>query len=490
MGDIEFQEIQDQLTPDQQVETDWVGGAFTLPRTTKRVLLVGASANYNNVVRQMHSVAQAVTDYGEGSPLAGMVQAFLKVPGAGKVPLYCLSIAAGTGTATKDVTLTTTATSAGVFRMWLAGRRFEVGVATGDTPTEIADAMVLEVDAKKYNLPVGITAALGVITVNAVTAGAAGNTVRVQTELTCGGTTSDTEDAPLASGTTDTDPATALAGVENERYHLIVIHSEDTTAQASLELHCTTMSQPVNKKACIGICASVGTGATAQGYADTEDSYRLQIVRLEQANEPVWEVAAWFAGQRAVRDPRQALADATAPGLTLPYDATKWPTESEIESDLTEGVVTLKCQRQGAKVMVTRSVVSRHGASLSGNEARDSMIIERSDYVDETVLQAFNPYKSRNLKTASPAGRPSTITPTRALGILARALKLLDVEDYVQGVQTDLDNEDVFAQTNSSNPDRLDFGFPFRPTRHMHFAAFKKTYVLANNDASLESGTF
>jgi len=270
MGDIEFQEIQDQLTPDQQIETDWYGGAFTLPRTTKKVLLVGGSANYNNTVRQMHGVAQAVTDYGEGSSLAGMVEKFLKVPGASKIPLYTMSIAAGSGSATLDVTLTTTATSAGVFRLWLAGRRFEVGVATDDTPTVIADAMVAEVNAKKYNLPVGITAAVGVLTITATEAGAAGNTIRVQTELTCTGTTSDVEDAPLASGTTDTDPSTALAGVESERYHIIAIHSEDTTAQASLEAHCTSMSAPAEKKWCMGICASVGTGATAQAYADTE----------------------------------------------------------------------------------------------------------------------------------------------------------------------------------------------------------------------------
>jgi phage tail sheath gpL-like len=490
MGDIEFQEIQDQLTPDQQIETDWYGGAFTLPRTTKKVLLVGASANYNNQVRQMHGVAQAITDYGEGSPLATMVEKFLKVPSATKVPLYCMSIAAGSGSATVAITLATNASSAGVFRLWLAGRRFEVGVASGDTPTEIADAMVLEVNAKKYNLPVGITAAIGVITVTAVTAGAAGNTIRVQTELTFTGTTSDVEDAPLAGGTTDTDPATALAGVESERYDLPVIHSEDTTAQASLEAHCIAMSAPSEKKWCVGICASVGTGATAQAYADTEDSYRLQIVRLEQSSEPVWEIAAIFAALRATRDPRQPLSDAECVGLSLPYDSTKWPTESEIESDLTEGVVTLKCQRQGSKVLVSRSVVSRHGASLSGNEARDSMIVEKSDYVDLTVLNAFSPYKSKNLKTASPAGRPSTITPVRALGILARALKMLDAQDYIQGVQTALDADEIFVQTNSTNPDRLDMGFPFNPTRHMHLLAGKKTYVLSNATITVGESTF
>lgn len=487
---IEFETIQDQLTPDQQVETDWYGGAFTLPRATKKVLLVGASANYNSQVRQMHGVSQAVTDYGEGSPLAGMVEKFLKVPGASKVPLYCMSVAAGSGTATDDLTLTGNATSAGVFRLTLAGKRFEVGVANGDTPTDVADAMVAEVNAKKYNLPVGVTAAIGVLTISAVTAGAAGNTIRFQTELTCTGMTADIEDGPLSSGTTDSDPATPLAGIANERFHLIVIHSEDTTAQASLEAHCTSVSQPSEKLWCMGICASVGTGATAQGYADTEDAYRLQIVRLEQANEPVWAVAAVFAALRAVRDPRQALADAVCTGLTPPYDSTKWPTESEIESDLTEGVVTLKVQRQGSRVMVSRSVVSRHGGSLSGNEARDSMIIERSDYVDETVLQAFAPYKSKNLKTASPAGRPSTVTPNRAKGVLARALKLLDSEDYIQGVQTALDNGEIFISTNASNPDRLDFGFPFAPTRHMHFAAFKKTYQLVNNEIVVGQSEF
>ncbi len=78
MAEIEFTQILDQKKPAVMAETDWFGGANGLPDSSKKLVLLGASANFNNTLREVTSIAKGITDYVEGSPMACMIEAALK----------------------------------------------------------------------------------------------------------------------------------------------------------------------------------------------------------------------------------------------------------------------------------------------------------------------------------------------------------------------------------------------------------------------------
>lgn len=485
MAEIAFLEILDQKLPDVQAEVDWRGGVSGLPSLTKRLLLVGASANHGGEIRRQTSVSGGIADYGEGSPLAGMIEAALKT--SSKIELYAMSVAAGATQPTLNATFAGTSTAAGAINIWAAGRLFQIGVATGVGFAALATAIIAQVTRDAYNLPVGATAgAAGVVQWDAVLTGLCGNSIRIRIDCSAvPGITVDVGagavaigDAPLAGGTTDISPAVALAAIQgDQRFHLICLGSESTANITALTTHMELMATPAHQKWGMGIVATVGGSAGAQAIANTEDSKRMQIFSLPTSPQPVWEVAAAFAALRASKDPRQELDDLELTWLSPTVDATTWPTNPELESDLDEGVTPAKFVRQGNKVLVARSIHSEHTAGAAVEKAWDTSIVEKADYYRETLISYFAKYKGATLKSASPAGRSGTLTPAKAVAVMLGAAMKLDTGDFLQGVKTDNKAGLFVAQVNATNPDRLDLGAPFRPSRSAHFIAIQVTYT-------------
>jgi len=482
---IKFLEIQDQKLPDVQAEVDWRGGVNGLPSETKRLLLIGASKNLNGEIRRATSIEGAIDDYGEGSVMAGMVQAALTT--SAKIELYTLSVDEGTGQATLDSTFTGNATAAGVIRIWAAGELFQVAVANGTAAASVATDVIAKIDNDKYNLPVGVSAgAAGVAQWDANELGLAGNSIRIRVDTTNvpgiqvnhGGGAAEIADDPLAAGATDVDPVTVLATLQGEqRYHLICLGSESTANITVLKTHMELMATPTYQRWGIGIVATVSGSATAQTIADTEDSKRLQLFSLPDSPRPVWEVAAAFAAARASKDARDELDDYELKYLQPEVDTTTWPSDPDLESDLDEGVTPAKFVRQGARVLITRSVHTEHSSGAAQQKAWDTTIVEKADFYREALILAFAKYKGATLKTASPAGRSGTLTPKKAVGVMLATAMRLDSLDYLQGVKTDNKNGLFVAQANATNPDRLDLGSPFRPSRSAHFIAIQVTYT-------------
>lgn len=474
---INFETIIDQLLPSTQIETDWTGGMDGLPSSTKKILFLSpklsAGTGTSGQVYALTNVAKAKTLFGDGSRMAGMVEKAFRVNP--RLQIYGMPYAEGTTAATGTVALATTATSSGVLRLWCAGRFCEVPIASGDTPTTVGDDLVAAI-SQLPNRPFTAANNTGTVTLTARTLGTAGNTIRFRTEITCTGMTATNGGvgAAFTSGATEASPASQLAGIEAQRFHLIVLDSNDSTAATALKTHLESVSAPANAKFGIGIVAFTGTDANAQTLAGTLDSYRMQVVHLENSDLPCWEVAAIFAAVRGSRDARASCAGLEMVGLSSQIDSTKWIDPNQANINLEEGLTPLIPSREG-KVTIARSIVTRQTAPIS---FRDHRIIEISDYCDESLLAAFSSYQSAVLKSASPAGRPDTITPDRGAAIMNAKLLQLDREDYIQGVEDDVKNGSNFAELNATNPDRLDLAYVFRPTRAAHGIAIRKTYTL------------
>ena len=151
-----------------------------LPILDYAVLIIGqmlgaGTATAEEPVR-VTSVRDAKTLFGTGSILARMVEAYMKVDEY--TPLYCLPVednAAG-AVATGTVTVSGPATAAGTLNFHVDGTRVQVGVAVGDTASDIAGDLVTAITAAT-GLPVTASATDEVVTLTARHKGELGNTI-------------------------------------------------------------------------------------------------------------------------------------------------------------------------------------------------------------------------------------------------------------------------------------------------------------------------
>lgn len=478
---IDFQQILPQLTPDVQVETDWAGGRTGLAIDQKKLLLLGYMTTGTGVAGQVYSItsrAQGIALFGKGSDLACMIEMALSI--APMAPIYAVAYAedGGGAQATANVVLATTATAPGTLVVIIAGRRFQVGIAKSDTPTVVGEALAAAVNGHP-NCPVAAVNTTGTVAITARNKGTGGNSIRLSGYITSCGMTA-TIPAVLASGLTDGTPATALAGVEGDRYHLIALNTQDVVNVPLLVTDREKQSGVAVKKWGLGIVGCTGTRGTAETLQGTSGvpSYRLQLVWHAECPRPCFELAAAFAALRATKRANVSLDDVVLPGFTPAVDETKWPNAAEIEAALRSGLTPLRPMRDGT-MQVVRSVIAKTQASVP--YYIDHMTIEISDYCDEFIIRLLTERaKGKRLKTASPPGSPSTMTPARITAILNEGLYLLDKDDYIQGVQDAIKKGLDFTVINSVDPNRTDSGLRFWPVAFAHFCAVKKNYVTAD----------
>ena len=478
---IEFTEIQDQMTPDIQIETDWESGIQGLPSTTKALLLVGSSANLNGEVHRATTLDDAIDKYGEGTILACMIEAALRT--APKATIYAMSIAAGATAAELEYTLAGTNTAPGVLKLWVGGRLLQVGFATGITAVNVEAAVVTAYGNEARNWPAAITQGIapGDLNAGAVNTGIASNSIRFRVDvsklpgITVAG--AQTAEGFLVGGTTATSPATPLAAIQASRFHLLAMESGDAVAALAAQTHQVTQSSVSSKKWGMAIIPETGGSVAAQAQTLALDSFRSQVVALENSPRPAFELAAAFAAHRATKDPRQECDDDRLSWLMPPSDMSDWPTPADIEADLDLGVTPLECHVAGGKVTIPRSIVSAQPGTLAASMAQDATLHEKADYFDETIITRLSAYKGKTWKAAGNPGRPSTVTPDRALALFVGVVKDLDEEDYVQFTEL-YNSQGLFvAEANATNPDRVDLAGPFHPTRSAHLWAVKKTYT-------------
>lgn len=492
---MQFSEIQNQLTPGVLIETDLESGLNGLPGTGKKFLCLGNNLSTGTVdvpvssetaeVYRITSEAQAIEYFGKGSNLAWMCRIALKI--APKSKIYASPYKRGVAavSADADLTLATSATGSGTLKVVIMGEIFKVGFASGDTPTAVGDLIAAEINAHP-NLPVTATNAVGVITLAHRNPGAMGNTARFYAEISKSvgmtvqspsmsgpGTRTPSESVgATTTGTTDGDPSVQLTALEGERFHLIALDTEDSSALGELKDHMEDLGLPGYEKWGIGIAGFTGSAANCQTLANAQDSYRAQVAWLRNSEIGCYGNAAAFGAERSRYDARVSCIGHVLKGVPVPRDDSKWLSSGEIEVALEEGIVPIRSLRNGS-VEIVRSVITRQTVPIS---FRDHCIQEKSDYMDETLIADFGPYVGATLKTESPPGQPATLTPDRAISLAVRSCKKLDELDYLQGTDAAVEADLFIAEANETDDDRIDLGVPFIPTRIAALIAVLKTY--------------
>jgi phage tail sheath gpL-like len=297
-----------------------------LPTINLRALLVGIAKGgtaADDIPVPIGSQAQADAQFGEGSELARMFQAFFANNFANEV--WGLPVAASTGAAAAsgDIVITAAPTAAGTIHLYICGDYIPVNVLTTDTPTTIGQAIADAINAQTQ-LPVTAVNAAGTVTLTSVFMSVNANEINVSTNYygTIGG-----QQTPiglgitlpatgfLTGGTGTPDFTTAITNMGEEPFEYVAMPYTDSNSLFvwDQEYGFTDQGRWGWERELFGhvISAKRGTYADLLTFGDTQNSGIESIMGFEVASlSPAFEWSAAYTAktQRAfINDPARPL---------------------------------------------------------------------------------------------------------------------------------------------------------------------------------------
>lgn len=290
-------------------------------RTISLIMLVcglkssAGSITTNVDVVDIASVTEANAYFGQGSEGARMCAAAIR-EAQGYRLMGCAPTDAGGDPATATVTFTTSASSNGTWRYYIAGTKIEVSVTSGDTVTTQAAALVTAV-GKLPDLPVTATNLSGVVTLTVKHDGIRGNQWIIYQDISSkpGGTTSALAggSAVTSSGNvsgiffsagTGTETLTTMLGVLFPgRYDRIAIAQNDSTSLAAWATHIDAKAGPLEGRSEHVVVATNGTSSAAISLAQsTLNNVRFQLATCFECETHPSEIAAAICAERAAAE--------------------------------------------------------------------------------------------------------------------------------------------------------------------------------------------
>lgn len=215
----------------------------TVQNTTQRVLLVGqktsaGSATAGVLVENLSSSgAPENALFGQDSMLAAMARGFKKVNKV--VQVDALPVDDDGSGVPRVVTFTIggPSTAAGTVTVVVGSEidhKFEVAVASGDSATDIADAITLAVNADP-NVPFTASNVAGLVTLTAVNDGTVANDLGIEVITAAAGVTLSVQVAETTAGSVD-PTLTGILDVATDRYQGIVWPYADESVVAAFLL--------------------------------------------------------------------------------------------------------------------------------------------------------------------------------------------------------------------------------------------------------------
>ena len=417
------------------------------------------------------SLAVAKAIGGQGSMLASMYDTWRKTDAIGEI--WCLPVRNTTGTvATATVTITGTATEAGLLNLYIGGVRVQSSVQSAATPTQVASALAVKINATP-DLPVTAVAAVGVVTLTCKWKGDSGNDINLQLnrlgksngELTPAGVT--VVLTKMAGGVGTPDQVAALAALGDEPFEFICVPWSDTT---TLDAWKAAMDDNVGRwswaKQLFGhvYSAKRGTVGTlvAAGQLRNDQHVTVQGVELG-VPQPVWVQAAALAARTAVfisADASRPTQSGSLPGLD-PAAASERFTLTERQSLLSYGIAT--AYFEGGSVRIQRSITTyqKNPYGQADNSYLDSETMHQSAFIirrlQSVITSKYGRHKLASDGTNFGAGQP-IVTPNVIRGELIAQYAMLEQQGHVENAE--LFAQHLVVERDSQDPSRVNVLFP------------------------------
>jgi phage tail sheath gpL-like len=417
------------------------------------------------------SLALAKTIGGQGSMLAAMYETWRKADSIGEV--WCLPLKSSEGIVAKaTVTITGTATEAGMLNLYVAGVRVQSTVAKGATAVQAAAALAVKINASP-DLPVRAVAAAGVLTVTCKWKGESGNDIKLQLnrlgkangEQTPAGLTAVA--SVMAEGVGTPDQMAALAALGDEPFEFMCVPWSDTT---TLDAWKNAMDDITGRwswaKQLFGhvYSAKRGTIGTLVAAGQLRNDQHVTVQAMEMGvPQPYWVQAAALAARTAVfisADASRITQSGAMPGVD-PASASERFTLTERQSLLTYGIAT--AYYEGGYVRIQRSVTTyqKNPYGQADNSYLDSETMHQSAFIVRRmrgiITSKYGRHKLANDGTRFGAGA-AIVTPSVIRGELIAQYGKLEEEGHVENAE--LFAEHLIVERDANDPSRLNVLFP------------------------------
>jgi phage tail sheath gpL-like len=345
-------------------------------------------------------------------------------------------------------------------------------VATTDTPTTIAAAIVAAVSANG-TLPVTATNAAGVVTFTARNKGVAGNYIDIR--LNYGGTAAG-EATPagitativaMASGATNPILTTALANLGDQPFDFIICPYTDSTSLDALKalLNDTTGRWSWSSQVYGHVFAAYrGTYSAQTTFGVTRNNQHETVMGFNDSPSSPWVWAADLAGTFAVA----SRADPGRPAQTLKMSTVLPPplssrfTLSERNTLLFDGISTFTVAQDGTVQL--ENIITTYQKNSFG-QADDSYLEIETMFLLMFVLRDLAGVvtsKYSRVKLAADGTRfapgAAIVTPSIIKADIIAEYQTLEYNGYVQNSQAFAAG--LIVQINAQNPNRVDVLWP------------------------------
>ena len=361
-------------TPGTYVEVDNSMALQGLSPWYQRALILGCKSSSGtgtaNELTFLASASKAEEIGGAGSDLAIMAKAFKSVNPY--IELWGVPLTAAGTTSAATIVATGPATAAGTVHLFVAGRYIPVAVASGDTATNVGDAIKAAIDLVTDIPIVTTTSATGTVTLNAVCKSLLANELDVRVnyyknqELPAGvGITCNA----FASGDTDPVLTTAIANLGDERFDYIVMPYATTPAiVTAIENELSDRFGP--DKQIEGLCytAYKDSFSNLLTFGATNNSPHVAYMAFDDSPTTVQEWAAYYAATASYSlnvSPARPLQTLVMKAIMPPLESSLARlTRAERNQLLWKGLGTWVVNANG-QIQIERAITSYQENALS-----------------------------------------------------------------------------------------------------------------------------
>lgn len=466
------------------VEQQPVRRGASVPGLAHKVLIPG---QYNTgktptdyVPQDLLDVADAQNRYGRGSMLALMAEAVARSGLVGYTMTALPLPDSGTAVdADGDIAVTGTATETGSIAIYIAGRRIAVGVESGDTATEVGDAIEAAINSN-LDLPVTAVNTTGTVAVTARFGGTVGNQIFVAVN------TADNESTPagltltvpgyLADGANDPVLTTAFDNLGDEWYTEIAIPYLGDTELSAFEALGANRIDPLVKRPFIGFVGYTDTRANLLTALDDRNSEFTSFIPVHGSPTPAFEIAGSFSGLWA-RHHASDLVGRPVVGSIIPgvqAGLTNSLTYGQKDSGVQAGAGWTR--NVGSGVVAGDTVTTRTETNLgvATTDWRFAVIFPNLQYKINSADIVFgsDPFTQAVVISDDAPGAPAfSVRPKTAK---AYAIGLVD-DWAARGLTADRDAvvDNIVSEIDSGNPGRINVLIPDVPSAGLRILAAK-----------------
>ena len=436
--------------------------------------------------------------YGAGSMLVAMIYTAKLNNPDGEIWALPLADPAGTA-ATGTITIAGTPTP-GILVIYIAGQKFSIAVSGVDTPTTLAAALVIAINAGYIDLNgrtrytgVAATSALGVVTLTAAHIGALGNNIEVNSNLVGneGPNAALLTIVPMAGGAGIPVLTSALAACGSTEFDMISFPYPDATSLATFQAFLNDAGgrwDPTQDIYGHAFTVNFGNLAAQSTLGLTRNDPHVSIMGVQASPTPPWIWAAAIGAQvqlhknlgadltdaGEISRPMQTLA---LLGVLPPKLVSQYWAQSDRQTLYFDGISGFFVTRDGTVVL--DRVVTTYQTNVWGSPDTTFLNIETMyqtmyalRYLRQVITQT---YPRSALVPDNPGAIQGFTTPTDIKATIIHTYGNLVFNGIMKNTQIFADNLIV---EQAADPNRVNAYLPFDVVNQLRIFAANATVFL------------